>query len=221
TFYGDRITYVYNKAFNRGRAAITIDGKDLGYIDLYSPTLQWQQSTTFDGLGWNIHTINISVTGQKGTSATDSFVDVDKLTITGGNSFVGVELRVDTIPITHAGKYSHRLWAGIERSDRAQEGEFVTAWFSVNLAPYQHDSAGTTIVYSGKFSQVGLMVTATGIRWFVYSEAKVECLRGTKYWGDIGCLGEVSDLVDDGYWHTVELVSTGQGYWLARVEGVE
>jgi hypothetical protein len=80
TFSSDQITYVYTKAANRGIAAVIIDGFDQGYLDLYSSTAQWQQSTTYY-LAPGIHTIHISVTGQKNPSATDSYVDLDYLIV--------------------------------------------------------------------------------------------------------------------------------------------
>lgn len=45
TFQNNYVSYVYTKAHNRGKAAITIDGVDKGYIDLYSPTVDFQQKT--------------------------------------------------------------------------------------------------------------------------------------------------------------------------------
>jgi hypothetical protein len=81
TFTGNQITYVYSKAANRGKAAITIDGVNKGYIDLYAPSTQRQQSTTFSNLGPGTHTIHIMVSGQKNPSSSDYFVDVDRLTV--------------------------------------------------------------------------------------------------------------------------------------------
>jgi hypothetical protein len=40
TFYGTAIEYIYSKAQNRGKAAITIDGVNKGELDLYS-TARW------------------------------------------------------------------------------------------------------------------------------------------------------------------------------------
>lgn len=79
TFTGSQVTYVYTKAHNRGIAAITIDGVDRGYIDMYSAGTAWQQSTSYGNLGWGVHTLTISVTGSKNSAATDRFVDVDRV----------------------------------------------------------------------------------------------------------------------------------------------
>ncbi len=75
------VTYVYSKAYNRGKAAITIDGVDKGYIDLYSPDVVRQQSTTFSGLGKGIHVIHVTVAGQKNSLSSDYFIDVDRLIV--------------------------------------------------------------------------------------------------------------------------------------------
>jgi len=81
TFSGTQVTWYFTKAFNRGKAVVTIDGVDKGIVDLYSASTQWQQSITYSGLGSGIHTIHISVAGQKNPSSTDYYVDVDKFVI--------------------------------------------------------------------------------------------------------------------------------------------
>src|SRR5690606_22858782 len=59
TFYGDEITYIYSTSNNRGKAAITIDGSDKGYIDQYSPDMRRQIGKTFSGLGPGVHILNV------------------------------------------------------------------------------------------------------------------------------------------------------------------
>jgi hypothetical protein len=81
TFTGNQITYYYTKVYNRGKAAVTIDGLDKGYVDLYSSTIQWQQSTTFTNLGSGIHTIHISHSGQPNACTGTCYIDVDKLVV--------------------------------------------------------------------------------------------------------------------------------------------
>ena len=62
SFEGSEVTYVYTKAYNRGFAAITIDGESKGLLDLYSPRIEWQTRTTFGGLRSGRHTIEIRAT---------------------------------------------------------------------------------------------------------------------------------------------------------------
>ncbi len=81
TFYGNSIYYFYTKASNRGKAAVTIDGVNMPLIDLYSASTVWQAQTTYTNLGTGIHTIHISVSGQKNANSSDYYVDVDKLMV--------------------------------------------------------------------------------------------------------------------------------------------
>jgi len=81
TFAGASVTYVYTKAFNRGMAAVTIDGKPRGIVDLYSPALEWQSSTTFGGLNPGTHTITIQVLGRQRSESKGAFVDVDAIVV--------------------------------------------------------------------------------------------------------------------------------------------
>ncbi len=80
-FDGAEIVYVYTKAFNRGIAQIVLDGRSLGTIDLYSPTVEWKTAVSFRTEGPGPHTLQIEVTGRKITSATGAFVDVDALIV--------------------------------------------------------------------------------------------------------------------------------------------
>jgi hypothetical protein len=61
------------------------------------------------------------------------------------------------------------------------------------------------------------MTDSGGVKWFVYAEPGVQCLRGTTAWGTRGCVGAYSDLVGLNQWVKVELVSYGQGFWIARL----
>lgn len=77
TFRGKGITYYYTKAYNRGTVDIYIDGLFMEEMDLYSPTIQWQQSKRW-ALLQGPHTINVVVTHRKNAAAADYYVDVDK-----------------------------------------------------------------------------------------------------------------------------------------------
>jgi hypothetical protein len=79
SFEGTGVTYIYTRAFNRGLAAVFIDGAGKGVIDLYSQKIEWQSSTTFEGLKPGPHSIEIRVTGQHNPASNASYVDVDAL----------------------------------------------------------------------------------------------------------------------------------------------
>ncbi len=81
TFTGSAVRYVFTKAYNRGKAGVTIDGVERGFVDLYSPTIQWQQSVTYSNLGGGVHTIHVSVAGLRHPSATDVYIDIDRFDV--------------------------------------------------------------------------------------------------------------------------------------------
>jgi len=77
TFLGSSVTYVFTKANNRGHATITIDGTDYGTVDLYSGTVQYQQSVTYY-LPYGIHTIHVGVAYERTSPSTDYYIDFDR-----------------------------------------------------------------------------------------------------------------------------------------------
>ena len=76
-FTGTGVRYVYTRAANRGTADIYLDGALQRTIDLYSPTTQWQSSTTFGNLKNAEHLIEVRVGRGRNAAATDLYVDVD------------------------------------------------------------------------------------------------------------------------------------------------
>ena len=80
-FEGQQVTYVFTRASNRGKAAITIDGRDLGILDLYSPTVQWRSKQLYRFLGPGRHVLVIRVLGESREGAEGRFVDVDGLEV--------------------------------------------------------------------------------------------------------------------------------------------
>jgi hypothetical protein len=82
-FEGDAITYVFTRAFNRGIAAVEIDGVSQPPVDLYAPQIEWQQSQRFVMPHPGRHTIRIRVTGQRRKESEGSFIDIDALLIEG------------------------------------------------------------------------------------------------------------------------------------------
>jgi hypothetical protein len=80
-FEGREVTYVFTRAPNRGRALVTIDGRPLSTLDLYSPTVQWRSRERFAGLATGRHLLVIRVLGEHRAEATGSFVDLDGLEV--------------------------------------------------------------------------------------------------------------------------------------------
>jgi|GEM_PF-2871912 len=78
TFYGTSITWVYTKSSAAGVAKVSIDGNVVGTVDQYSPTIQYQQSTTFSGLTNGTHTILVENNKTKNASSSSTFITHDK-----------------------------------------------------------------------------------------------------------------------------------------------
>ena len=82
-FTGTGVRYVYTRAINRGTADVYLDGALQRTIDLYSPTTQWQSSTTFQNLKNAVHLIEVRVGQGRNAAATDQYVDVDEFVTLG------------------------------------------------------------------------------------------------------------------------------------------
>ena len=80
-FQGGEISWVYTKAFNRGRAAISIDGEEKETVDLYSSEIHWQSRTTLSGLSDSEHVLEIRILEDKHPDATNRFVDIDQIIV--------------------------------------------------------------------------------------------------------------------------------------------
>lgn len=78
-FEGTELQYVYTKAFNRGFALVTIDGSPRPPIDLYDPSIIWQERTVFGGLKPGSHRAEIQVLGQRNAASSGTFIDIDAL----------------------------------------------------------------------------------------------------------------------------------------------
>ena len=76
-FEGSALFYLYTQAPNRGIASVTVDGKQQGTIDLYSPRIRWQVRRKFCCFGPGKHLAVVKVTGRHNPKATGRFVDID------------------------------------------------------------------------------------------------------------------------------------------------
>ena len=79
TFWGPTVTWVYSKGPNYGIAKVTIDGATHapGTVDQYNATIQWQQTTTWSGLGGGSHTIVITSNKSKNAASSGYFTSHD------------------------------------------------------------------------------------------------------------------------------------------------
>ena len=131
-----------------------------------------------------------------------------------GNDFIVVDLRIDIPMVPNFHDYIVLLASG---GGPAGENSqiFTNAWISVNL----DDEPG---LYGHKFSQVGLVAYNDGLHWFVYAEPGVVCYYGEPTYGNLGCQGEVGEIVEFGSFYEVELVTyASEDFWTARVKNTQ
>ncbi|MGB7761348.1 MAG: glycosyltransferase family 39 protein, partial [Bryobacteraceae bacterium] len=80
-FDGRSLTYVYTKAWNRGIAEIVIDSVTRGFVDLYSPRIEWQSRVSYCCFATGRHELTIRATGRHNPAATASYIDLDALIV--------------------------------------------------------------------------------------------------------------------------------------------
>jgi hypothetical protein len=84
TFEGTYLAWIAKKAPAYGLAAVTLDGRNLGAIDLYSTSIGWQQKVWGSGkLKSGLHTVTITWTGKKNAAATGDSISVDAFDVMG------------------------------------------------------------------------------------------------------------------------------------------
>ncbi len=86
TFTGTAVTWVTLKGPGQGKATVTIDNKNKGTFDLYSPTPQYQVAQTFSGLANKSHTLVVKILGKKNVRASGTNVAVDALLVGGATT---------------------------------------------------------------------------------------------------------------------------------------
>ena len=84
TFTGTAVAFVTTKAKDRGKVTITLDGKVVATLDLYSATtssrvIAWSSAALKAGS----HTVTVTVLGTKNASSTGTRVDVDGFMVLG------------------------------------------------------------------------------------------------------------------------------------------
>ena len=83
-FIGTHLSWIAKKGPLYGEAKVTMDGKSLGLIDLYSASTEWQQKVWGTGtLAFGPHTVTIAWTGTKNSDATDTNIGVDAFDVVG------------------------------------------------------------------------------------------------------------------------------------------
>lgn len=84
TFEGTHLALIAKKSPKYGKANITLDGKNLGTIDLYNAAATYQKKVWGTGqLKPGTHTVVIAWTGAKRSAATDTNISIDCVLVTG------------------------------------------------------------------------------------------------------------------------------------------
>jgi bacillopeptidase F len=83
-FRGRSVTWYTATGPAGGRAAVWIDGRRVGLVDLYAPQAAFRVARTFGGLPRGAHSISIRVLGTSAPGATDTQVVVDAFETAGG-----------------------------------------------------------------------------------------------------------------------------------------
>ena len=83
-FDGTAISWIAVKNSNCGKARVYLDGALAGTVDLYNPTLAWQQRVfTRSGLAAGEHTLRIEWIDEQNAASTDTCVGVDAFDVAG------------------------------------------------------------------------------------------------------------------------------------------
>ena len=77
TFQGTSVTYLFTRAYTRGRVEVLIDGAHRDVIDQFSSGIGWRSEAVYGGLAPGQHTITIRSLRSKSEASTDYDVDVD------------------------------------------------------------------------------------------------------------------------------------------------
>ena len=81
TFTGTGIRWYMTKANLLGKARVVLDGVDLGFVDLFSPTPQYQQVWEKTDLSPGAHTLKIEVSGKKNPRSRGRAITLDALEV--------------------------------------------------------------------------------------------------------------------------------------------
>lgn len=83
-FQGESVTWVFTRAFNRGKARVLLDGNEVAVVDLYAPQTEWQQRRNFRAATPGRHRLRVEVLGERNPAAAGTHVDVDLLEVDPG-----------------------------------------------------------------------------------------------------------------------------------------
>ena len=107
-FEGDNIAIVTSREQNRGVCEVFIDGVSEGKIDLYSSRIRRQEKVFFKELEYGVHTVKVTVTGEKNKYAADCYVEIDAFDIkTAPSEFERILLDDRDVSVAYSGNWTH------------------------------------------------------------------------------------------------------------------
>src|SRR5207237_5618520 len=80
TFDGAPLTLIHLKQANAGIATVSIDGTVVDQLDTYNPTQLFQQQKTYT-VAAGVHTVTVTVSGNKNAASGGAFVLFDAFTV--------------------------------------------------------------------------------------------------------------------------------------------
>ena len=136
-FTGTAISWINVKSPYYGIAKVTLDGGAAVFVDLYSPTVSWQQAVwSATGLsGSGIHTVKIEWTNTKNAAALAAYIGVDAFDVTG-----------TLVALNHYEETNANLAFTGSWSSAGNSGASASAWKYLNSAgSVTVDFTGTAI----------------------------------------------------------------------------
>lgn len=141
-FNGTSFEWYGQKAYNRGKAKVYIDGTAVETIDLYSSTSQYNTLIySKTGLLSGEHTVKIEVLGEKRSISTDTYISFDRLIIK------------NDIPVLAVGTHE----------DTYNGLKYVGAW---SISSNSSHSGGTARVSNTKNSKIEFKINGTSFEWY-------------------------------------------------------
>jgi cell wall-associated NlpC family hydrolase len=139
TFDGTYLSLLAKKDPSYGIAKVTVDGKDAGTADLYSPSAGYLQSAWNTGvLASGKHTVRLEWTGTKNASATGTTISLDAFDIAGTPA-------VPSGLVRHEQTDTHLVWAP------AAWEKFTTASASSSSYARAKSGASVTVTFDGTY----------------------------------------------------------------------
>lgn len=156
-FTGTYLAWIAKKSPVYGQAKVTLDGGTSKLVNLYSPSLVWQQKVWSTGtLPSGSHTVKIKWTGTKTAAASDTNINLDAVNILG--TLVQAPAPVVPAPTLYDQTDPHLAYSGTWYTFS------TTSAFGGSYARANTNGASVTIPFTGQsLDWIAMKGTTTGI----------------------------------------------------------